>query len=147
MHCIYTGNSIQNIADLIRYCSRSQGRIKEKYFLFVGEFFNKPQPNLHSGDISIQETIAVVPGVSPESRFHGNNFLQNRQNRHALAFPHRARVALTVLCSSVGAARKVSTNWSQQTMIFILPIKLFKYCLESGKRPIGDFFSKHLLPA
>ena len=37
-------------------------------------------------------------------------------------FPRRARVALTVLRSSVGAARKVSTNWSQETVIFILPI-------------------------
>ena len=37
-------------------------------------------------------------------------------------FPRRARVALTVLRSSVGAARKVSTKWSQETVVFILPI-------------------------
>ena len=37
-------------------------------------------------------------------------------------FPRRARVALTVLRSSVGAARKVSTKWPQETVIFILPI-------------------------
>ena len=46
----------------------------------------------------------------------------------------------------VGAAGKVSPNWSQETLIFHSSNCFSnKYCLGSGKRTIGDFSSEQLL--
>ena len=46
----------------------------------------------------------------------------------------------------VGAAGKVSPNWSHETMIFHSSNCFSnKYCLGSGKRTIGDFSSEQLL--
>ena len=39
--------------------------VKEKYFI-RWLIINEPQPNLLSGDTSIQEILALVPRVSPE---------------------------------------------------------------------------------
>ena len=46
----------------------------------------------------------------------------------------------------VGAAGKVSPNWSHETMIFHSSNCFSnKYCLGSGKRTIGDFSSEQRL--
>ena len=49
-----------------------------------------------------------------------------------------------MLMSSVGTARKVSPDWSQETMT-CHSSNCFYTVLGSGKRTIGDFFSEQLL--
>ena len=48
-------------------CSRFHGRLKETYFVYCFiNIIHKYQPNLYSGDISIQETLALVSRESYE---------------------------------------------------------------------------------
>ena len=52
-------------------CSKFHGRLKETYFVYCFiNIINKYQPNLYSGDTSIQGTLALVPRESHEERFH-----------------------------------------------------------------------------
>ena len=43
----------------------SEAEIKKYYYILL-LIVNKPQHNLHSGDTTIQGTLASVPRVSPE---------------------------------------------------------------------------------
>ena len=79
LHCS-CGNSVHNIGEksiknffnTLFSCLKQwlqqiprQKSVKQKYFI-RWLIINEPQPNLHSGDTSIQEILALVPRVSPE---------------------------------------------------------------------------------
>ena len=51
------------------YC-REDSKPEFKKMLFCWLIINKPQLNLYSGDTFIQGTLALVPRVSPEWKFH-----------------------------------------------------------------------------
>ena len=104
-----------------------QRAIKTTYFLCL-LIINKPQPNLHSRDTSIQGTLSLLVRVSPE--YKGSTVLLHQESKQVKCTLLLSQLLLLVtICSTIFFLFRCH---------FLLPTLFPIFCLKDGQYQLPD---------